>query len=93
MKRSLASVSLFLFGLSVVFLLSWTLLESALLGLSSFTERIAAVALLVLPAGIGAVIGALSLIHKEGQSTQAVTGIVANTLFAVFHLLIVLLGG
>ena len=93
MKRSLASLSLFLFGLSVVFLLAWTFFESTLFGLSVFTERIAAVSLLVLPAGIGAVIGVLSLIHKEDQSTQAVTGIIANSLFAFFHLLIVLLGG
>ena len=93
MKRSLASISMFLFGLSVFFLLGWTFLESAFVGLSTFTERIAAFSLLVLPAGIGALIGVLSLRHKEGQSTLAVTGIIANTIFAVFHLLIVLLAG
>ena len=93
MKRSLASISMFLFGLSVVFLLMWTFFESALFGLSVFTERIAAVSLLILPAGIGALLGVLSLMHKEGQSTLAVTGIVSNTIFAVFHLLIVLLAG
>ena len=93
MKRSLASISMFLFGLSVVFLLTWTFFESALFGLSVFTERIAAVSLLILPAGIGALLGVLSLMHKEGQSTLAVTGIVSNTIFAVFHLLIVLLAG
>ena len=93
MKRSLASISMFLFGLSVVFLLLWTFLESALIGLSTFTERIAAVSLLVMPAGIGALLGVLSLTHKEGESTLAVTGIISNTIFAVFHLLIVLMAG
>lgn len=84
---------MFLFGLSVVFLLVWTFFESAFVGLSTFTERIAAFSLLVMPAGIGALLGMLSLMHKEGQSTLAVTGIISNTIFAVFHLLIVLLAG
>jgi hypothetical protein len=84
---------MFLFGLSVFFLLAWTFFESAFMGLSTFAERIAAFSLLVLPAGIGALIGVLSLTHKEGKSTLAITGILSNTIFAVFHLLIVLLAG
>ena len=93
MKRSLASISIFLFGLSVVFLILWTLFESAFVGMSTATERIAAVSLLVLPAGLGAVLGAMSLMYREGQSSLAISAIVANSLFALFHLLIVLFAG
>jgi hypothetical protein len=92
-KRSLASFSLFLFGLSVVFLLFWTFFESALVGLSPFAERMAVVSLLVLPAGLGALLGGLSLVYREGQASLAVAALVANFLFALFHLLIVLWAG
>jgi hypothetical protein len=93
MKRSLASISLMLFGLSVVFLIVWTVLESALVGMSTVTERIVIVALLILPAGIGTVLGAMSLMYREGKTGLAVTGITLNTIFAIFHLLIVLFAG
>ena len=93
MKRSLASISLLLVGVSIVFLLGWTMFESALTGMSTVTERIVTVALLILPAGIGAVLGAMSLMHKEGKTGLAVTGIILNTLFALFHLMIVLFAG
>ena len=93
MKRSLASISLLLFGVSVVVLLGWTMFESALTGMSTMTERILTVALLVLPAGIGAVLGAMSLMQKEGKTGMAITGIILNTLFALFHLMVVLFAG
>lgn len=93
MKRSLASVSLILFGLSVVFLILWTVFESAFLGMSTLAERIVTFVLLVLPAGIGALLGAMSLIHREGQKWMAIAGIALNTLFALFHLLLVLFAG
>lgn len=93
MKRSLATVSLSLFGLSVVFLILWTVFESAFLGMSISAERIVTLALLVLPAGIGAVLGLMSLMYKEGQTWLAVAGIGLNTLFALFHLLLVLYAG
>ena len=93
MKRSLASLSLFLFGLSVVFLVLWTLFESRLAGLSTVTERMITVSLLVVPPGIGAVLGVLSLTHKEGKSWLGIIGILLNTLFALFHLTIVLFAG
>ena len=93
MKRSLASLSLFLFGLSVVFLVLSTLFESALVGISTTAERIITFSLLVLPAVIGAVLGALSLAQKEASSWLAITGIVLNTLFALFHLMIILFAG
>jgi hypothetical protein len=93
MKRGLASISLILFGLSVVFLLVWTLLESALLGMSTVTERIITFSLLVMPAAIGAVLGVMSLMHKEGRMWLAITGILLNTLFTLFHLMILVFAG
>jgi hypothetical protein len=93
MKRSLASISLILFGVSIVFLVAWTAFESALPGMSTATEQIITVVLLILPAGIGAVVGTMSLMYREGKTGLAITGIILNTLFAIFHLLIVLFAG
>ena len=93
MKRSLAMVSLLLFGLSILFLVAWTVSESAFVGLSAIAERIITFALLVLPAGIGAVLGLMSLRQWEGKAGLAITGIVLNTLFALFHLMILLFAG
>ena len=93
MKQSLANVSMILFGLSVVLLILWTIFESSFAGMSPFAERIATVSLLVLPAGIGAVIGLMSLMYREGQKWLASTRMVLNTLFALFHLLLVLFAG
>jgi hypothetical protein len=93
MKRSLAGISLILFGVSVVFLIAWTAFESALVGMSTVTERIITVALLILPAGMGAVLGAMSLMYREGKMGLAITGIILNSVFAIFYLLIVLFAG
>ena len=93
MKRSLAILSLTLFGISVIFLIAWTLSESAFAGMSTAAERIITLALLVLPAGMGAMMGVMSLMHREGKMSLAITGIVLNTLFALFHLMIVLFAG
>jgi hypothetical protein len=64
-----------------------------LAGLSICTERIITFLLLVLPAGGGAVLGLVSLMGKEEQAWLAITGILLNTLFALFHLMIVLFAG
>jgi hypothetical protein len=93
MKRSLVMVSLLLLGVSIVFLIVWTASESAFLGMSVTTERIITLTMLVLPAGLGAVLGVISLIQKEGRAGMAITGVVLNTLFALFHLMIVLFAG
>jgi hypothetical protein len=61
--------------------------------MSTLAERIVTFALLVLPAGLGAVLGVMSLMRREGQNGLAITGILLNTPFAVFHLLIVLFAG
>jgi hypothetical protein len=92
-KQSLASISLVLFGLSVVFLLLWTGFESRLAGMSSAAERIITFSLLVLPAGMGAVLGAMSLAQKEEPRWLGIASLVLNTLFALFHLMIVLFAG
>ncbi len=93
MKRSFATISLVLFGLSVVFLILWTVSESVFAGMSTSAERIVTFAMLVLPAGIGAIVGIMSLLNREGRGWLAIIGIILNTLFALFHLALVLLAG
>jgi hypothetical protein len=61
--------------------------------MSTFAERIVTFVLLVLPAGIGAILGIMSLFYREGRGWLAVTGIILNTLFALFHLALVLFAG
>ena len=93
MKRSLAGYSLILFGVSAVLLVVITVFESSLTGLSAAAERILTFLLLILPAVIGALFGILSLSHKEKQPWLALSGVVLNTLFALFHLMIILFAG
>jgi len=93
MKLSLAAGSLVLFGLAIVLLLMLTLFEAALLGMSPEAERIISLLGLVLPAAIGAVLGVMSLVRREGRTGLAVTGIALNTLFALFHLAIIVFAG
>ena len=89
----LINASLILFLLSVVFLGAVTLFESALVGMSTGVERLLTFLLLVLPAGTGSVLGVMSLVRREGRAWLGVTLVVLNTLFALFHLLIVLFAG
>jgi hypothetical protein len=93
MKLSLSVGSLLLFGLAVVLLVTLTLFESALLGISPDAERIISLLGLVLPAAIGAALGVMSLARREGRAGLAVLGIVLNTLFALFHLMLILFAG
>ena len=93
MKRSLATLSLLLFGLSVILLFAWTASESVFMGMSVAAERVVTFVMLVLPAGIGAVLGAMSLMQREGKTALAFMGIVLNTLFALFHLMLILFAG
>ena len=82
-----------MFGTSILLLLVWTGLESAFIGMSTVADRFVTFALLVLPAGIGAVLGLRSLRKGNEQRWLAVTGLTLNTLFAAFHLLVVLFAG
>ena len=93
MKPTFAVLSLLLFGISVILLFTWTAAESAFVNMSAIVERLVTFAMLVLPAGIGAALGALSIRRKEDRNRVAISGIILNTLFALFHLLIVLFAG
>lgn len=93
MKLSFGVGSMLLFGLSVVLLVVFTVFESALVGMSLQGERLITLLGLVLPAGVGAVLGAVSLSRKEGQRGLAVLGVMLNSLFALFHLMIIFFAG
>jgi hypothetical protein len=93
MKSNLATKSLVLFGLSILFLILLTLFESILIGLSIGVEKAVTIIMLVLPAAAGCVLGVMSLARKEGRPWLAVTGIVLNALFALFHLAVLSFAG
>jgi hypothetical protein len=93
MKLSLAVRSLLLFGLCVILLAALTFFETSFGVMPLMVERIVTFLGFVLPAGIGCVLGVMSLIRREGRTWLALAGIVLNGIFAVFHLLIVLYAG
>jgi hypothetical protein len=93
MRPDLAGRSLLLLALSILFLLALTVFESTLVGMSAEVERTITFLLLVLPAVAGVVLGILSLVRREGRAGLAMTGLVLNTLFALFHLMLVLFAG
>ena len=93
MTRSLAGKSLLLFGISLVVVIGQTLLDSTVGAVSFGVQRLIIFLGIVLPAGVGAALGVLSLVRKEGRAWMAVFGVVLNTLFALFHLLILLYAG
>ncbi len=93
MKPRLAGISLLLFGLSVILWLSMTVFESALAGMSPGAERVLILLFLIVPPGIGAAFGVMSLRRKEGGAWLAATGILLNSLFALFHTMIILFAG
>jgi hypothetical protein len=93
MQLSLSAKSLSLFLLSVLFLVLLTLFETSLAGLSLTAERLLSVLLLVLPAGIGAAFGILSLIRREPKPWIAILGTLINALFALFHIFVISFAG
>jgi hypothetical protein len=93
MKNSLAAISLLLFVISSILWILLTVFESALVGMSTGSERILIFLLLVLPAGIGAIFGFLSLLRKEGRAGLATAGMALNALFALFHIAILSFAG
>lgn len=93
MQPGYARTSLALFGISVLFLIALTAFESALVGMSSSMERIITLLVLVLPAALGSVFGAISLKRRETKTWLALTGLILNAFFALFHLVIVLFAG
>ena len=88
MKLSFGWRSLLLFGLSIIFWVALTLFESALIGMSDTVERLISLLLLVLTPAIGAVLGLMGLQRKERRAWLAFIGVVLNTFFGLFHLLV-----
>lgn len=93
MQPSYARISLILFGISILLLILLTVFESALVNASQSLERVITFLALVLPAGVGAVFGWLSLTRREGKNWMALSGLIFNTLFALFHLAILSFAG
>jgi hypothetical protein len=93
MNLSLGMKSIFLFLLSILFLILITLFESALSGLSSGAERLLSLLLLVLPGVVGVVYGSLGIARKEIRPWVAILGILLNALFALFHLFVISFAG
>ena len=93
MKLTLGATSLVLFLLSVSFLLLLTLFEASLARLSLTAEKILSFFLLVMPAGIGAGFGLLSITRKESRTWLGILGALLNGLFGLFHLVLLAFAG
>jgi hypothetical protein len=93
MTRTLAGKSLLFFIICFVIVVAHTLLDATIGSWSFGVQRLIIFLGIVLPAGIGVVLGVLSLVRKEGQTWLAILGIVLNSLFAIFHVFIILLAG
>jgi hypothetical protein len=93
MQTNYARTSIVILGISYILLIALTAFESALLGTSPGVQRIFTLVLLVLPASVGSFFGALSLSYREGRTWLAITGIILNAVFAIFHLAIILFAG
>ena len=93
MKTSHGMKSLYLFGLSVIFLILLTLFESALVNLSLSAERLISVLLLIVPGIIGIIYGVLGAIRKETKVWIAYLGIMLNGLFVLFHAFVLSFAG
>lgn len=93
MRFSLAGRSLLVFGICLGIMVLLTLLDPVLGAPSFAVQRTITFLGFVLPAGIGSVLGVMSLVRKEGRAWLAVTGIALNSLFALFHLMIIFFAG
>ena len=93
MNANLGAKSLAMFVASVLFLFLLTLFESSLSSLSTTAERILSFLLLVIPAGIGVILGVRGVRAREDRTWMSVLGIVLNALFALFHLFILSFAG
>lgn len=93
MKLSLGVKSMFLFVLSIMFLILLTLFETALVGLTITTERMISLLLLVLPGIIGVIYGILGVVRKESKMWIAYLGILLNVVFALFQLFVISFAG
>ena len=82
-----------LFGVSVLLLIALTVFESALVGVSLTAQRVISFFALVVPAAIGALLSVISLARQEGNAWLAIIALLLNTLFALFHLFVILFAG
>jgi len=93
MKLTFGAKSLFLFGISILFLILITVFEYLLSGFSNTAERILSLVLLVGPGFVGVVIGVLGVLRKEPRLWMAYLGILLNGLYALFQLLVISFAG
>jgi len=93
MNMGLGAKSLALFAISVLFLILITLFEASLSGMSLTAEKILSALLLVVPALIGTVLGVLAINRKEPNRWMAISGILLNTLFALFQIFVISFAG
>lgn len=93
MRMKFVQQSWLLFGVSVLLLIALTTFESALVGVSLTAERVISFFALVVPATVGAVLGVISLACREENAWLAIIALVLNTLFALFHLFVILFAG
>ena len=93
MKLTYAVRSLLMLLVSITFLIILTLADRALAGTSIGNQRLITVSVLVLAPLFGSVLAVLGLIRKDGKAWLAVISLIANSLFALFHLALVLFAG
>ncbi|MEP7136448.1 MAG: hypothetical protein ABI904_16080 [Chloroflexota bacterium] len=93
MELNLGVKSIICFVFSVLLLVLITLFDALLSGLSTVTERVISLLLLVLPGIVGVAYGILSIIRKELRTWVAILGIFLNALFALFHLFVISFAG
>jgi hypothetical protein len=84
-RLSLGLISLLIFlAIFIIYILLFGVFESLIVGLSQTAERLLAFVLLVLPAIVGAVLGALGLLRPGQNRLLAALGLVLNLLFGLF---------
>lgn len=93
MRPNLASISILMFILSLALLLTLTLLESFLSGLTMSMEKLFSALVLISPAAMGVVCGVISLLRKEPRPWIAIGGIFLNAGFAIFNLMVLAFSG
>ena len=93
MNSSYGTKSIILFAFAIIALLLLTYFEAAFIGISTFTERMISIVLLVLPGLTGVVFGVFGAVKKEPRKWVAIAGIVLNGLFTTFMILILSFAG
>ena len=79
----LASLALFVIAL-LIFVVTSTVFDASLGGLPFSTQRLIGLATLVLPAVIGAILGAMGLFRANQKKGLPLLGLILNAIFALF---------